>query len=68
MDWSSQYPDFVAEEKGAGAESNQALTPGVPPSVKKLVKNIEVADIGCGFGGLLVGLSQLLPETLILGE
>lgn len=27
----------------------------------------EIADIGCGFGGLLVSLSTLFPETLILG-
>ncbi|EFX05470.1 methyltransferase-like protein 1 [Grosmannia clavigera kw1407] len=30
-------------------------------------QQVEVADIGCGFGGLLVGLSPVMPETLILG-
>jgi tRNA (guanine-N7-)-methyltransferase len=30
-------------------------------------KVVEVADIGCGFGGLLVALSPLLPDTLMLG-
>jgi len=30
-------------------------------------KKIEVVDIGCGFGGLLVSLAPLLPDTLILG-
>lgn len=32
-----------------------------------LSKSIEVADIGCGFGGLLVALGPKLPDTLLLG-
>jgi len=28
---------------------------------------VEVADVGCGFGGLLVGLSPLLASSLIVG-
>ena len=28
---------------------------------------VEFLDIGCGYGGLLVELSQLFPETLMLG-
>ena len=27
-----------------------------------------MVDIGCGFGGLLVALAPLMPETLMLGE
>ena len=34
---------------------------------RKLSKQVEVADIGCGFGGLLVALAPLMPDTLILG-
>ncbi|KAJ0342336.1 hypothetical protein COL922a_001368 [Colletotrichum nupharicola] len=30
-------------------------------------KDVEVVDIGCGFGGLLVALAPLLPDTLVLG-
>lgn len=30
-------------------------------------KKIQFADIGCGFGGLLVSLSTLFPETLMIG-
>jgi tRNA (guanine-N7-)-methyltransferase len=30
-------------------------------------KGPEFADIGCGFGGLLVALAPLFPDTLILG-
>ena len=31
-------------------------------------KTPEFADIGCGFGGLLIALAPLFPDTLILGE
>lgn len=30
-------------------------------------KKVEFADIGCGYGGLLVSLSQAFPDTLMLG-
>ncbi|KAL6207721.1 hypothetical protein ACLB2K_018675 [Fragaria x ananassa] len=30
-------------------------------------KKIQFADIGCGFGGLLICLSTLFPETLMIG-
>ncbi|KIM22224.1 hypothetical protein M408DRAFT_333003 [Serendipita vermifera MAFF 305830] len=30
-------------------------------------KKVEAADIGCGFGGLLIALAPLMPDTLILG-
>jgi tRNA (guanine-N7-)-methyltransferase len=33
----------------------------------KMSKRVTVADIGCGFGGLLVALSPVLPEALIVG-
>lgn len=35
--------------------------------INKLVKEVEVADIGCGFGGLLVALAPKLPDKLLLG-
>lgn len=30
-------------------------------------KQVEFADVGCGFGGLLVRLSPLYPDKLMLG-
>jgi tRNA (guanine-N7-)-methyltransferase len=30
-------------------------------------KKVEFADIGCGFGGLLIALAPMFPDTLILG-
>lgn len=34
---------------------------------KDCSKKIEFADIGCGFGGLLISLATLFPETLMIG-
>jgi tRNA (guanine-N7-)-methyltransferase len=31
-------------------------------------KQVEFADIGCGFGGLLIALAPIFPDTLILGN
>lgn len=28
---------------------------------------VEIVDVGCGYGGLLLGLSPLFPDKLILG-
>lgn len=30
-------------------------------------KKVEFADIGCGYGGLLITLSPMFPDTLMLG-
>lgn len=38
-----------------------------PAKPRRLTKDVEVADIGCGFGGLLVALAPALPDTLMLG-
>ena len=31
-------------------------------------KTPEFADVGCGFGGLLIALAPLFPDTLMLGQ
>ncbi|KAK4692620.1 tRNA (guanine-N7-)-methyltransferase, partial [Lecanoromycetidae sp. Uapishka_2] len=56
MDWSPHYPAFV--------DHNSQAAEGQP---KPLLKPVTIADIGCGFGGLLVALAPLLPDELILG-
>lgn len=74
MDWSQHYPAYVAtpsEQTNPGAAqdqehsstSNQLVTNQLP----KMQKLPEVADIGCGFGGLLFALAPKLPDTLLLG-
>ncbi|KAI1327384.1 putative methyltransferase [Xylariaceae sp. FL0255] len=37
------------------------------PNTSAETKEIEVVDIGCGFGGLLVALAPVLPDTLLVG-
>lgn len=73
MDWAKMYPAFVAdgqedaEEKEAITEQDGQVVKAMTAS-KKLTKDVEVADIGCGFGGLLMALAPSMPETLCLGE
>ena len=38
-----------------------------PPADTEPSKKVEFADIGCGFGGLLMRLAPLYPDTLMLG-
>jgi tRNA (guanine-N7-)-methyltransferase len=63
MDWSSYYPTYV-EESGLPNETSS----GKNPAARQLRKDVEIADIGCGFGGLLVALAPVLPDTLLLGK
>jgi tRNA G46 methylase TrmB len=69
MDWSTYYPAFVALQPSAQQDTYTSTAPeeGIQ-SIPKLVKDVEVADIGCGFGGLLVALAPKLPDKLLLGE
>ncbi|XP_046385623.1 tRNA (guanine-N(7)-)-methyltransferase isoform X2 [Ischnura elegans] len=53
MDWSKLYPKHYPPED--------------PYAVQGKTKMVEFADIGCGYGGLLVTLSDKYPETLMLG-
>ena len=57
MDWSAHFPEFVDPDP---ANVNAV-------GARKLVKDVEVVDIGCGFGGLLVALAPLMPDTLMIG-
>lgn len=65
------YPAFVAEGQDNEAtevvmqQGGQNVRAVIKP--KSLTKDVEVADIGCGFGGLLVALSPVMPDTLCLG-
>lgn len=65
------YPAFVAEgQDNAETEIATQQEGQVVKTIakrKRLIKHVEVADIGCGFGGLLVALSPAMPDTLCLG-
>jgi hypothetical protein len=67
MDWASYYPAYVIEDKQETEAQEEAHDQKQASSVKTISKPVEIADIGCGFGGLLFALAPKLPETLILG-
>jgi len=63
MDWSTLYPDFFPSKtncSGSTDVNEKADSDDVRPRV-------EFADVGCGYGGLLVSLAPLFPDTLMLG-
>ncbi|KAI9839932.1 MAG: tRNA (guanine-N(7)-)-methyltransferase (tRNA(m7G46)-methyltransferase) [Sarea resinae] len=66
MDWSIYYPAYAADETMEETDTAESGA-GANRAVRQLVKDVEVADIGCGFGGLLVALAPRLPDTLLLG-
>ncbi|RKF59469.1 tRNA -methyltransferase [Erysiphe neolycopersici] len=74
MDWSSYYPAFVSNSNASSdvaniqpEENSSDLDILAEDGPKAISKKIEVADIGCGFGGLLVALAPVMPKTLLLG-
>ncbi|KAK6542177.1 tRNA (guanine-N(7)-)-methyltransferase (tRNA(m7G46)-methyltransferase), variant 2 [Orbilia ellipsospora] len=73
MDWSDYFPAFFSKKRKFDDEDavNDDEVEGIQnPSVAGVqmdTKKVEIADIGCGFGGLLISLAPTFPETLILG-
>ncbi|KAG1671830.1 hypothetical protein FOA52_000207 [Chlamydomonas sp. UWO 241] len=53
MDWPPHYPAFLGD-KAPVPEDGQA-------------PKVRFADVGCGFGGLLIRLSPLYPNDLMVG-
>jgi len=43
------------------------LFPDGPDTNKDQTRNVEFLDVGCGYGGLLVSLSPLFPDSRMLG-
>ncbi|KAF2761630.1 hypothetical protein EJ05DRAFT_448095 [Pseudovirgaria hyperparasitica] len=67
MDWSLYYPAYLSGSTQPsivnGPNSDRAQgTPRTAESTK-----VTIADIGCGFGGLLFALSPQIPDSLVLG-
>ncbi|KAF9437418.1 tRNA (guanine-N(7)-)-methyltransferase (tRNA(m7G46)-methyltransferase) [Entomortierella beljakovae] len=58
MDWSKNFPNHFAPKDGEVVEGAISQDSG---------KKVEFADIGCGYGGLLVALSTVFPDKLMLG-
>ncbi|KAL8650277.1 MAG: hypothetical protein Q9226_005212 [Calogaya cf. arnoldii] len=62
MDWTAYYPAYIAPDTGPEDPNDHH-----GKRIKQLSRDITVADIGCGFGGLLVALAPILPDELLLG-
>merc|ERR1711942_277344 len=59
MDWHQYYPKYFPSAEEVEKHDD--------PHEPKPQSQVEFADIGCGYGGLLVSLSPLFPDTLMLG-
>ncbi|KAJ4155336.1 hypothetical protein LMH87_000590 [Akanthomyces muscarius] len=59
MDWAKFYPEYVSESTSSEEANSSQPRP--------LKQDVEIVDIGCGYGGLLVALSPILPDKLMLG-
>ncbi|KAK8116078.1 methyltransferase [Apiospora sp. TS-2023a] len=68
MDWAPFFPAYTAdpEELPEATASTNDDQP-VQRQPKRLRQDVEILDIGCGFGGLLVALAPRLPDKLVLG-
>ncbi|RPB03189.1 hypothetical protein L873DRAFT_1671063 [Choiromyces venosus 120613-1] len=53
MDWSKHFTSTSIEEEEEEEEEEE--------------KRVELADIGCGFGGLIISLPKVLPGVRMLG-
>ncbi|KAL9030306.1 MAG: hypothetical protein Q9196_001556 [Gyalolechia fulgens] len=62
MDWASHYPAYIA-----AATDQRDTKDSLEPDFRPLKKDVTVADIGCGFGGLLVALAPKLQDELLIG-
>lgn len=68
MDWASLYPTYALERKDqTKVQSHDTSEEEKSTAIRGLTKNVEIADIGCGFGGLLFALAPKFPDTLMLG-
>jgi tRNA (guanine-N7-)-methyltransferase len=68
VDWSVHYPAYfspLSSKSQPGATDSKSAAPMDVSSAQK--REVRIADVGCGFGGLLVALGPLFPDTLILG-
>ncbi|KAJ1999284.1 tRNA (guanine-N(7)-)-methyltransferase (tRNA(m7G46)-methyltransferase) [Coemansia thaxteri] len=80
-DWSNLYPAYF-RPLTATEPSKRPLSPSSSAAADTLPKRgpaastasddslsaqVEFADIGCGYGGLLVALAPLYPNTLMVG-
>mmetsp|Transcript_27489 Transcript_27489/g.19864 ORF Transcript_27489/g.19864 Transcript_27489/m.19864 type:complete len:235 (+) Transcript_27489:148-852(+) len=73
VDWSIHYPTVFGITKNNNNKmvvntGKYPITYDNQPKEITSEKTPTVIDIGCGYGGLMFGLSQELPDHLILGQ
>ncbi|GFZ46442.1 tRNA (guanine46-N7)-methyltransferase [Saitozyma sp. JCM 24511] len=57
MDWSIHYPAYFPPSSASSTDIESGSSG----------KQVEWADVGCGFGGLLMDLAPKFPDILMLG-
>lgn len=71
MDWSPYYPTYFTRPRGLPEPIDITTDPGEDMGAEavalKKTRIVDIVDIGCGFGGLLVELGPKLPNSVILG-
>lgn len=67
MDWASYYPAYAVKDDVEMSSEEESHDPMKQSSTKAISKPVEIADIGCGYGGLIFALSPKFPDTLMLG-
>ena len=65
MNWAEHYPTFAKRANVESSEPEMEAESDEPLS--QTTERVEIADIGCGFGGLLFALAPTMPDKLILG-
>lgn len=60
FDWEEHYPEVFQKWREQQQQAQEGQGQAEAPAVRFL-------DIGCGFGGLTIKLSELYPDTLVLG-
>ena len=68
MDWASLYPAYAASKDQESKESGDQETKESARARKAITQPVEIADIGCGYGGLLFALAPKFPNTLLIGR
>lgn len=69
MEWAPYYPGYFALKGVEPMEVSTAEGGDAGADALAIKKHaiVDVVDIGCGFGGLLVSLGPKLPNSVILG-
>lgn len=65
------YPAFFLRGDAEMTEAHEVSTSepesAARPATEQQQAGVQYVDVGCGFGGLLIQLAPLYPDTLMLG-